>query len=179
VEVKLRLLAGTINDYTAEEGWKNYTLDVAERPVWDHDLEGFVMPDFIADITDGVELAGLREEMFDEIRFHHVLEHVPVDRAPAAVKTLFRLLKPGGELDIEVPNVDAFVRAYSDGELDLAGLSQWVLGEQLSSHTIYDCHRSVWTEQTIRGVLNAAGFRTPHEKIHVGYAIRFRAAKPT
>jgi SAM-dependent methyltransferase len=176
--VKLRLIAGTINDYTAEEGWKNFTLDVSERKVWDHDLESFVLPDFLADVADGVELADMRAAMFDQIRFHHVLEHIPIDRAPAAVRTLYRLLKPGGELDIEVPNVDAIARAYITGDLDLDGLSQWFLGEQLPTHTIYDCHRSVWTERTIRGVLSASGFRSPHAKIDAGYAIRFLAVRP-
>jgi predicted SAM-dependent methyltransferase len=166
--VKLRLLAGTINDYTAEDGWKNFTLDVSERKVWDHDLESFVMPDFLADVADGVELADMREEMFDQIRFHHVLEHIPIDRAPAAVRTLYRLLKPGGELDIEVPDVDVIVRAYIAGDLALEGLA----------HTIYDCHRSVWTERTIRGVLSASGFRTPHSKSVSEYAVRFLARRP-
>lgn len=171
--MKLRLLAGTINDYTEEEGWRNFTLDAQPRPVWNHDLNMAVLPDFVADIAD---LSAFRGQMFDEIRFHHVLEHLPASESDDALSGLWRILKVGGILDIEVPDLDRVVSAYAAGELDLAGASQWLLGEQLPTHSIYDCHRSVWTAAELGVALAGNGFE-PGERQPTGHAIRFLAER--
>lgn len=46
-----------------------------------------------------------QEETFDAITLSHVLEHVP--DPPATLKVLHRLLRPGGFLYIDTPNIDA------------------------------------------------------------------------
>lgn len=175
--MKLRLLAGTINDHADADGWHNVTLDANPRTVWDHALNMGVAPDFVAPLQELRSVVGFRDGMFDEVRLHHVLEHVPVGDAPAVLAELHRIIRPGGVLDIEVPNLDRIVGAYARKEISLAEASQWLLGEQLADHSIYDCHRSVWTDWALGEALRAAGFDVP-ARLDAGYAVRFQAVKP-
>lgn len=171
--MKLRLHAGTINHWPDEDGWQNYHLDVSPRPIWDRTIDMGVLPDFIADLSD---LGQFRAETFDEIRCHHVLEHLPIDRALEAIAGLARILKTGCVLDVETPDVAKVCKAWLHDELDMAGLSQWLLGEQLQNHEPSDSHRSVWTEDSLRDALGLAELISG-DPIESGYACRFRAVK--
>lgn len=173
-EKRLKLVAGSINGWADEDGWRIYVLDVSGRGVWDRDLEMVVQPDFIADIA---HLPQFRDETFHEIRLHHVLEHLPPGEAMLALMELHRILKPAGVLDIEVPDVLRVATAFANGELDHAGYSQWTLGEQLENHQPSDSHRSAWTETVLRDALGATRFVVgPREES--GLALRFVARKP-
>jgi SAM-dependent methyltransferase len=61
------------------------------------DLDPEYDPDHVVDITD----TGLPGESYDVMLCSHVLEHVPDDRA--AMREMFRLLRPGGWLVAQVP----------------------------------------------------------------------------
>lgn len=60
---------------------------------------------------------------FDEIHCIHVLEHLTRDKPPIMLREMYRVLKPGGLLYVEVPDLqgtvlylhDAFEKAYIDG----------------------------------------------------------------
>jgi SAM-dependent methyltransferase len=175
--VKRRLIAGTINRWPSDGVFANYHLDVSPRPVWDRELEMGVLPDFVLDIGADGGLADFREAMFDEVRCHHVLEHLPPAAVTAAIRGFARILQPGGVLDVEVPDLDRVATAYLAGDLDLAGARQWLLGEQLANHEPSDSHRSAWTEPALRGELEEAGFRVPSRQ-ETGLALRFVAVKP-
>ncbi len=56
----------------------------------------------VADIRD--YLAGMPDESFDLILFHHVLEHIPREHIIPLLREFRRALKPGGYLNIRVPN---------------------------------------------------------------------------
>jgi predicted SAM-dependent methyltransferase len=171
--VKLRLIAGTINHWPDDGEWHNVTLDVSNRGVWDRELDMPLQPDFVGDIAS---LPQFRDDTFNEVRLHHVLEHLAPARGELALAELHRILKSGGVLDIEVPDLDKIAAAYTAGELDHAGVSQWLLGEQLANHESGDSHRSLWTESILSAALEAAGFAVgdPEE---TGLATRFRAVK--
>lgn len=172
--MKLRLVAGTINDPPLEDGWRSFTLDIENRGVWNRDLDMAVQPDFVADIAS---LPIFRDDMFDEIRIHHVLEHLHPERARVAIGELRRILKADGVLDVEVPDIARVCAAYTAGDLDHAGVSQWLYGEQLPNHTMADSHRSAWTEALLDEALTAAGLHAG-EALAAGLACRFRAVKP-
>lgn len=172
--MKYRLIAGTINHYVPEEGWENLHLDVSPRGIWHHDLNLTVAPDFVADLAD---LSFLREEMFDEVRAHHVLEHMSYQQAEAACQSVYRVLKPGGTFDVEVPDADRVCHAYVAGELDADALSQWLYGEQLPNHEPGDSHRYGHTPATLGGLLAQAGFKFG-DRDDTGLALRYLAKKP-
>jgi SAM-dependent methyltransferase len=62
----------------------------------------------------GVELFDSKEQVFDAITLGHVIEHVhdPV----ATLKSCWRLLKPGGCLWLETPNIDSYGHSRYGGD---------------------------------------------------------------
>lgn len=173
--MKKRLYTGSINARPDEDGWRNYVLDVSPRPVWDRDLSMAVLPDFVGDIA---ALVDFRDATFDEIVAHHVLEHLSLPRALAALAELNRVLVDGGTLDLEVPDIARVCKAWLHDELDHPGLIQWLYGEQLPQHEPGDSHRYGWTEQLLAAALAEARFEAG-APIDAGLACRFRAVKPT
>lgn len=64
-------------------------------------------PDMVRDILRGLPFDS---NSFDEVKIHHVLEHIsgsapmyPVDNYDFVISEIHRVLKPGGTVDIEVP----------------------------------------------------------------------------
>jgi predicted SAM-dependent methyltransferase len=163
--MRLRLIAGTINVYEPDAGWKNYHLDVTDRGVWDRDLNMAVRPEFIGDISN---LVDFRDGMFDAIQAWHVLEHLPRERGNAALREFHRVLRLGGVLDIEVPDMVRVVAAWLDDELDDEGFAQWAYGEDIGDPADY--HRWPWTRNTLVAEVQAAGFKIL-EAPESGYAV--------
>lgn len=52
---------------------------------------------------------------YDEVFASHVIEHVPFSRAKNALREWLRVLKPGGLLIADTPNVERNIRNYTDG----------------------------------------------------------------
>lgn len=178
--MKLRLIAGTINHRPPEAGWLNVHLDVSPRPLHlsipdaDPPVGILVLPDVVADLAATEFRHALHDGMFDEVRLHHVLEHVARARAAAALANLRWCLRAGGILDVEVPDFDRVARAWLADDLTDPELEQWVYGEELGVHEPGDSHRSAWTERILREHLEAAGFRAGARE-QTGLALRFRA----
>jgi SAM-dependent methyltransferase len=170
--VKHRLIAGTINYYYAEPGWTNTHLDVTARGIYDGERGMFVQPEIVADLSK--ELPMIQDAAFDEVKLHHVLEHMTREQATHSLRAIHRILKPDGVLDIEVPDLNRVCRAWVEGELDLDGLNQWLYGEQLGEEA--DLHRFGWTAESLRLKLQAEGFDVPGAE-DTGHAVRFRARK--
>jgi predicted SAM-dependent methyltransferase len=172
--MRFRLIAGTINRYQPEAGWINVHMDVSSRPIWITELSFAGLPDVVGDVANMVDF---RDEMFDEVRMHHVIEHLPLERARSAFHETWRVLKPHGTFDIEVPDLDRVVRAWLADELDDGGVQQWLYGEQLANHEPGDSHRYGWTERNLIRELSDANFMlNPREE--TGLALRFIAQKP-
>lgn len=66
--------------------------------------------DFKADW--GQEPLPFESNSFDLVFASHVLEHVPWYRTDSAISEAFRILKPGGELEIYVPDFSYIVSCY-------------------------------------------------------------------
>lgn len=175
--MKIRLIAGTINHWADDDEWLNFHLDVNPRPIWDRSLSMGVLPDFVVDLAEPSEMAVFRDGMFNEVRLHHVLEHMAPPWVPVALAQIHRILTPGGILDIEVPDIEKVIRAYALGELDFPGLQQWVYGEFLNDgHRAADTHLSAWSESKLADALRDAGFQ-PGGPAEAGYAARYWAVR--
>jgi predicted SAM-dependent methyltransferase len=55
------------------------------------------------------------DNTFDEVRSVHSIEHVSLNRATAALREWYRILKPGGKVYVDTPNIQRNVRMYVDG----------------------------------------------------------------
>jgi predicted SAM-dependent methyltransferase len=83
-------------------GWLN--VDVAGSD-YDVDLSGGRLP--------------WRDGVFDEVVSQHVIEHVElVEELLPLLKELRRVLRPGGRLWLNCPDLEAVCRAYVDGSLE-------------------------------------------------------------
>lgn len=182
--MKLRLIAGTINRYDPEPGWRNVHADISARPIHDGVANIFVQPDVYVDLSDrDAIVTAFHGSMFDEIRMHHVLEHIPREpgagdsgSAARALENVYWLLRPGGILDIEVPDIDKVLTAWHDDELGIQGMEQWLYGERLGSSA--DAHRSIWNRTLLTVALEDVGFDEGLDDLSSGYSTRFTARKP-
>ena len=83
-------------------------------------------------------LAGAPDADFDVIVFHHVLEHIPREHTVALLREFRRVLKPGGFLNIKVPNASFLLAGYH------------LFGD--FTHVVH------FNERSLPQVLEAAGF---------------------
>jgi len=79
--------------------------------VWGRDV------DYIGDASKPLPFAS---KTFDLIYASHVLEHMPWYEVEKVVKEWVRILKPGGSLEIWLPNGLKIARAFVDAELGIA-----------------------------------------------------------
>lgn len=169
---KRRLIAGTINHVHDDEQYDNYTLDASDRPVWDTRIEMGVLPHFVMSIT---HMPDFRDEMWDAIKIHHVLEHLSENEARHAMHELNRILVPGGVLDIEVPDLDRIFEEWVNETTPKAELMQWIFSEDLPDipHPWLNNHRFGYTQETLAALLNEYGFdadeRLPSDDLSLRY----------
>lgn len=99
------------------------------------------LPDEVALVNADVRdyLAQVPDQAFDLILFHHVLEHIPREHTIPLLREFYRVLKPGGYLNVKVPNASYLLAGY---------------------HMFDDfTHVVHFNERSIPQVLEAAGFR--------------------
>lgn len=92
----------------------------------------------VADIRE--YLASVPDKSFDVILFYHVLEHIPREHTIPLLREFYRVIKPGGYLNIRVPNA-----------------SYILAGNHLFGDFTHVVH---FNERSIPQVLEAAGFST-------------------
>lgn len=91
----------------------------------------------------------------DELHAYHILEHVYAWEAPALVAEWARLLKPGGLLVLELPNLLAGARNLLDGKGDQ--MSMWPLYGDPQHKDPFMCHRWGYSPETAAALL--VGFK--------------------
>jgi hypothetical protein len=79
-------------------------------------IPGFLNVDIVAhknvDIIADASALPQDDNSVDEILASHLLEHFDFHQGKKALKEWFRVLKPGGRLTIELPDLDAFCRNF-------------------------------------------------------------------
>lgn len=133
--------AGFLLRHAEASGLEAVGLDIGAEARRACEAQGFAV------VSDPSELA---PGSFDAIVMHHVFEHVPDPRRTLA--SLAPLLREGGRLFIEVPNV-ASLRA----RLSLPSASRWLgLDERYRAFPI---HLWYFEPRTLKGLLEGAGYR--------------------
>lgn len=176
-----RLIAGCINRYPAEEGWENVHLDKSGRALFDLERNRRGEPaEIVCDLVDLVDLPPAdRGGSFDEVRCWQVLEHLTPSQAPRALEGFWRVLNPGGTLDLEVPDVAAIVNGWHRGDLGWVDMLRNLYGSESPAmpDDHYNAHRWGWSEATLHDALVLAGFE-PGRRVEAEYQLRLIARRP-
>jgi predicted SAM-dependent methyltransferase len=117
------------------------------------DITHYSHTDSIGSIGD---LSIFGNEQVDEIYCSHALEYLNRSESLAALKEWYRVLKPGGNVKIAVPDFQALLRIYS-----LTGRLSAVLGPlfgQMDSDQGSIYHRTTYDLADLTKVLESAGF---------------------
>lgn len=170
---RMVLLAGTINHRQNTDEEIYIHLDASSRPIYDSELNMMLQPDIIANLAD--ELPMIPDEHFDEVRLHHVLEHMTWEQSTISLAALFRILKPGGTLDVECPDMTRIAEAWLSSKYSHIELQQWIYGEDLGGE--FDGHCQAIDADSLTRLVSAAGFKII-EQPPTGLAIRYIAQKP-
>ncbi len=129
------------------EGWVNIDTNPAAQP----DIVGSV------DVLPQFENASV-----DVIEACHLFEHLDYTQARRALVEWARVLKPGGELLLELPDFDACVRIlgkYKDErgfDLGLIGIFGWP--PAIDAEGAPQIHKWGWTRSSLADALRQAGF---------------------
>lgn len=90
------------------------------------------------------------EELKDGADIGNGLTQVRTEDAVAWLRSIAAQIKDGGELRLEVPDLDGILKAYEDGEPDTESL---LIGTGA---------KSIWNREKVSRILNLAGFEVMH-----------------
>ncbi|MCY3003527.1 MAG: methyltransferase domain-containing protein [Planctomycetota bacterium] len=151
------------------------------------DTQAAVNPDIVASVDS---LPMFADGSVDVIEANHLFEHLTYDSALAALKEWARVLKPGAELYLEMPDFDACVRMvgkYKDDrgyDVGMIGLYGWP--PAIATEGIPQIHKWGWSRTELGRVLREAGFgsvefgpitQTWRVAAKVGRDLRLRAVR--
>jgi len=124
------------------EGWTNVDLHEGQNV------------DIRADISD--LRAVCRDGSVLELYCSHCLEHFPHPRTLSVLKEWYRVLQPGGQIYISVPDFDAMVKLYNKMGVLVPLIRNMLCGDQG-----YDLafHYNLFTYATLAALCVEAGFR--------------------
>lgn len=109
-------------------------------------------PDIIADVRN----VPLQDECADEVHAYHVIEHFHRWQTADVLSEWKRLLKPGGLLVLELPNLEAAARNLLAGMDDQ--MAMWPIYGDPSHKDPYMCHPWGFTPKSIKALLSECGF---------------------
>lgn len=175
--LRRRLIAGTINYYPPESGWENVHLDASARPLHGRGRRADVVAQ-LQDLERIIRQApahGYRDlaEPFDEVRCLDTLEHLRPDDAIEALRGFRAALRPGGALDLRVPDLAALAFAFAADALTFDEFVRNVYGDpaRMPDHEL-NVHRWGYSVPSLVAALEQAGGFTPPEVALEGCQIR-------
>ena len=131
------------------------------------DIDPNVKPDIVADMTD---MGMIKNNTIDAIFSSHNLEHLETHMVPIALKEMLRILKFGGFILVNLPDLETIAKLILDGKLEntlynsLAGPVSpldMLFGHNLSIQkgNSFMAHRTGFTAKRLGNLLIQAGFK--------------------
>ena len=119
-------------------------------------------------IGDCSDLERFDNNSIDTIYASHVLEHVPMASQQRALNEWHRVLKPGGDLMIAVPDLKSLSSLFLSGNItakDKLLLVSMIFGGQSNAH---DIHYTGYDFELLWNYLMAVGFREVKQVSELG-----------
>jgi len=106
----------------------------------------------------GVDVAKLpfEDACATEVLAVHILEHFYEWEVPGVLSEWKRVLKPGGKLIMEMPDIFKAARNLLEGQSDM-----WAMWPMYGDNTLKDplmCHKWGWSYKTLSPLLKELGF---------------------
>ena len=110
-----------------------------------------------------------RDAAFEGLRANHILEHQSYELLDATVDEWIRVLAPGAEVDIGVPDACCRASSWVSGEISTAEANYWILGghSDRAAHQgrdrrgvprwIYNAHHALFDPASLRCLLAGRG----------------------
>lgn len=138
------------------------------------------------DVQADIRWLPFKSNSFELIETYHAIEHIPRQQIESALEDWFRVLKPNGELIIELPdfnqNCRDYLKAIEKKDWDSANIHlMFIYGGDMANPE--DGHRWGYVFQGLGFLLDKAGFtqiaQTPARDFHTKMAacIRIKCKK--
>ncbi len=144
VEEAIRVNLGCGDKYL--EGWVN-----VDKGEWDKDVD--------ADVRE----LPFDEDYADEAMAIHVIEHFYAWEAPDVLEEWLRILKPGGKLIVECPDLQKTINHMANGITD-PQLTMWPLYGDPRYGDPLMCHKWGYTPNSLRKLMEYVGFKNVTEE---------------
>lgn len=111
-------------------------------------------------ILDIKHLPGIRDNSIDNIYSCHVLEHFPTSEIEGILNRWYRVLAPGGEIRISVPDLDKITKIYQNNiaHFQISGNQPWIALIYGGQKDEYDFHKTGFNFCWLSKLLKDAGF---------------------
>lgn len=122
------------------------------RPNWINiDVLPKMKPDLVHDLQNRFPY---QDNSVDYVLAQDILEHFIRDDAENFLKEIYRVLKPGGALEIRVPDIQALIKIYSES---LADFILFTYGET-DETGVWGSHKYGYTKDSLAVFLKIIGF---------------------
>ncbi|MEM6798824.1 MAG: methyltransferase domain-containing protein [Planctomycetota bacterium] len=122
-----------------------------------------VLPSAKCDLISRVEdLRGIPNASVACIESYHLVEHLRHSQLKASLSEWSRVLRPGGELHVELPNFQQCIEnlgAHFHNGHDLAMVGIYGFPPDIEAEPFWQQHKWGWTPATLGGLIGEFGFR--------------------
>jgi SAM-dependent methyltransferase len=130
------------------------------------DLNRNVKPDIVASI---VAMPMVDDESFDAVHCSHCLEHLTAVEGALALREFLRVLKPGGELSLQVPDLQAIGGKIGLGQIDYVLYTSamgpitpldmlYGMQSAIGAGNLFMAHKMGFTAGSLERILTGNGF---------------------
>lgn len=114
--------------------------------------------DFDWEQGDFTDLSKWEDNSVDRVNICHALEHVGYHDAQKALREIYRVLKPGGDVEIEVPDLDVIFQGVIDGAFTYENMIDLVYGGQ-DNNVYWGGHFCGFTKNMLLNEMERVGFK--------------------
>jgi predicted SAM-dependent methyltransferase len=140
-----------------------------EHPTDGYDVRVDVLPLAQVDVVCRMDRLPFADCSFTALAANHILEHQSWELVGSTMAEWARVLGPGAEVDIGVPDARCRAASWLAGEIDTAQANYWILGGHCDrpSHRgvdsrgvplwIYNAHHTLFDPASLRALLEGCG----------------------